>query len=46
MSALAKAIKPTAENASGALASLTSVYLSGNPGDSAPVDKVLLERKK
>ena len=32
--------------ASGALAKLQSVYLSENPGNSEPVDKVLRERKK
>ena len=31
---------------SGALASLERVVLDGNPGDSAPVNKALRERKK
>ena len=46
LTALAEAIKPSAGNASGALASLEMVELSGNPGDSAPVDKALKERQK
>ena len=32
--------------ASGSLAKLTRVLLGGNPGSSAPVDKVLRDRKK
>ena len=40
LTALAKAVE------SGALASLERVVLDGNPGDSAPVDKALRERKK
>ena len=45
LSALAKAITP-GPNGKGALASLERVVLDGNPGDSAPVDKALRERKK
>ena len=30
----------------GALDNITSIYLSGNPGNSAPVDNALKERKK
>ena len=40
LTALAKAVE------SGALASLERVVLGGNPGDSAPVNKALRERKK
>ena len=39
LTALAKAVE------SGALASLEMVELSGNPGDSAPVDKALKEKQ-
>ena len=45
LSALAKAITP-GPNGKGALASLEIIELAGNPGDAAPVDKVLREREK
>ena len=32
--------------ANGALAKIENIYLFGNPGNSAPVDKVLRKRKK
>ena len=40
LTALAKAVE------SGALASLETIWLHENPGDSAPVHKALEERKK
>ena len=40
LAALAKAVE------SGALASLETIWLHENPGDSAPVHKALEERKK
>jgi hypothetical protein len=40
LTALAKAVE------SGALDKIQSIYLQGNPGNSAPVDNALRERKK
>ena len=40
LAALAKAVE------SGALASVKIIDLAGNPGDAAPVDRVLREREK
>jgi hypothetical protein len=40
LTALAKAVE------SGALDKIESIFLSGNPGNSAPVDNALKERKK
>ena len=40
LTALAKAVE------SGALDNITSIYLSRNPGNSAPVDNAMKERKK
>ena len=40
LTALAKAVE------SGALDNIASIYLSRNPGNSAPVDNALKERKK
>ena len=45
MSALAKAITPD-KDGKGALASVKIIDLAGNPGDAAPVDRVLREREK